>query len=309
MLIGAACLLAYAASGDDDPRVSIPVRSRAPLAKPDFRMESDLVLIPVSVTDARNHAVTGLGRQAFRVFEDKTEQTVVQFAREDVPLSVGIVFDSSESMTGKLQKSREAIRQFLRLANPEDEFFLVEFSSRARVTVPFTADFGEIENRLLAAQPKGKTALLDAICLAMESLRHARYSRRALLVLSDGGDNNSRYTEAEVRSRVRESDLWIYTMGIYERPEAARPREIIPGQKLLEGLAEESGGRHFAVDSLVDLPVVAARISLELRNQYVLGYRPSNSLHDGKYHHVQVNVIEGGNLRVSWRPGYYGSIQ
>jgi VWFA-related protein len=250
-----------------------------------------------------------LGREAFRVFEDKTEQSVVQFVREDAPFSVGIVFDSSESMTGKLDKSREAMKQFLRFANPEDEFFLVEFSSRARLTVPFTSDIGEIQNRLLATQPKGKTALLDAVCLAMDALKHARYSRRALLILSDGGDNDSRYTESEVRNRVRESDLWIYAMGIYEPRMGYRSKEPTGGQKLLEGLAEESGGRHFAVESLVDLPVVAARISLELRNLYVLGYQPSSSPGDGKYHRVQVNVVEGGNLTVSWRPGYYGTIE
>lgn len=267
------------------------------------------MLIPVSVTDSRNHAVTGLDRQAFRVFEDTTEQTVVQFVREDAPISVGIVFDSSGSMTGKLDKSREAMKQFLRFANTEDEFFLVEFNNRARVTVPFTTDSGDIQNRLLNAQPKGKTALLDAVCLAMETLKHARYSRRALLILSDGGDNNSRYTEAEMRDRVRESDLWIYAVGIYQPRIGFRSQERTAGQKLLEALAEESGGRHFAVESLVDLPVVTARISLELRNQYVLGYRPSNPIRDGKYRRVQVKVVEGSDLRVSWRPGYYGMVQ
>jgi len=307
MLIGAVCLFACAALAGDDPQVSIPVRSRTPATRPDFRLESDLVLIPVSVTDSRNHAVTGLGREAFRVFEDKKEQTVVQFVREDAPLSVGIVFDSSESMTGKLDKSREAMKQFLRLANPEDEFFLVEFSSRARLTVPLTSDSGEIENRLVNARPKGRTALLDAVCLAIDTLKHARYPRRALLILSDGGDNDSRYSEAEVRDRVRESDLWIYAMGIYEKRTGFRSKEATAGEKLLQGLAEESGGRHFAAESLTDLPVVAARISLELRNQYVLGFRPDNSLRDGKYHRVQVNVVEGGSLNVSWRPGYYGS--
>jgi len=283
------------------------VRSRTSARSADFRTESDLVLIPVSVTDSRNHAVTGLGREAFRVFEDKTEQTVVQFAREDAPLSVGIVFDLSGSMTGKLEKSREAMRQFLRFANPDDEFFLVEFSSRARVTVPFSTDVAAIQNRLLNAGPKGKTALLDAVCLGMDTLNHARYARRALLVLSDGGDNNSRYAEAETLNRVRESDLWIYAMGIYGGQTAALPPNTADGQRLLRGLADESGGRHFAVASLVDLPVVAARISLELRNQYVLGYKPTASHGDGKYHRVQVNVVGGSNLNVSWRPGYYGT--
>ena len=306
--LGAFLLLVCAAWGSDDPPVAVAIRGHAPLARPDFRTESDLVLIPVSVTDARNHAVTGLDRDAFRIYEDRIEQTVVQFAREDAPLSVGIVFDASESMTGKLGKSREAIRQFLRFANPEDEFFLVEFSSRAELSVPFTTDSGAIESRLLMAQPRGTTALLDGVCLAIETMRHARYSRRALLVLSDGGDNHSRYSESEVRNRIRESDLWVYTMGLYERPAGVR-LVTPPDQKLLETLASDSGGRHFRVDALADLPVVAARISLELRNQYVLGYRPANGRHDGQYHQVRVTVGDGRDLRVSWRPGYYGTIQ
>ena len=113
---------------------------------------------------------------------------------------------------------------FSGFANPEDEFFLVEFNSRAHLTVPLTSDSGDIQNRLLVAQPKGKTALLDAVCLAIDSLKHARYARRALLVLSDGGDNNSRFPETEVRNRVRESDVWIYTMGIYDQPKPAHSK-------------------------------------------------------------------------------------
>jgi Ca-activated chloride channel family protein len=140
-------------------------------------------------------------------------------------------------------------------------------------------------------------------------MKHARYGRRAILILSDGGDNHSRYTEAEIRGRVRESDLWIYAMGIYETRTGFRSKEATAGQKLLAGLAAESGGRHFAVDNLADLPVVAARISLELRNQYVLGYRPGNPSHDGKFHRVRVNVVEGRDLTVSWRPGYYGALE
>ncbi len=308
LLIGAVCLLACAAFGVQDQEVAISIRSRPPARRVDFRSESDLVLIPVSVTDARNHAVTGLDRNSFRVFEDKAEQNIVQFVREDAPISVGIVFDSSDSMTGKLDKSREAMKQFLRFANPEDEFFLVEFNNRARLTVPFTDNGGDIQNRLLQVQPKGTTALLDAVWLAMDSLKQARYPRRALLILSDGGDNHSRHTESEVRNRVRESDLWIYTMGIAEHRTTDAAREVVEGPKLLEGLAAESGGRHFNVDSLIDLPVVAARIGVELRNQYVLGYRPSDARRDGKYHAVEVHVVEGSDLRVSWRPGYYGTI-
>jgi len=303
--LGAIFVFSLAAVGGDDPQVSLSIRKQTPPARADFRAESDLVLVPVSVTDERNHAVTGLGRDAFRVFEDKAEQSIVQFSSEDLPLSVGIVFDLSGSMTGKLAKSRQAMSEFLRFANPEDEFFLVEFSDRPRLTVPFTSDTGFIQDRLRIVEPKGTTALLDAVCLAMNTMKKARYSRRALVILSDGGDNHSRYSAAEIRDRIRESDVWIYAMGIYEqRPPMAL--EVASGKKLLQALADDSGGRNFSVDSLIDLPVVAARISLELRNQYVLGYRPADPARDGKYHRVEVNVVGGRDLRVSWRPGYYG---
>lgn len=291
MLIGAVCLFACAAAGAD------------------FRVDSNLVLIPVSVTDARNHAITGLAPGAFRVFDDKTEQRVVQFAREDAPLSVGIVFDLSGSMKDKLAKSREALVEFLRGANPEDEFCLVEFSNRARLTVPFTSDGGEVVDRLRHAEPHGRTALLDAVYVAMGAMKHARYARRALLILSDGGDNDSRYTQAEMLRRVREADLWIYAMGIYDRSTAMLPEEARPARELLEALAEESGGRHYAVESVGELPAVAAQIGLELRNQYVLGYRPGDDRRDGKYHRVQVKVVAGRRLTVSWRPGYYGTME
>lgn len=234
---------------------------------------------------------------------------MVQFACEDAPVSVAIVFDSSESMAGKLPQSREAIRRFLQFANPEDDFSLVEFSTRPRLTVPFTSEIGRIEDPLLYAQPKGTTALLDAINLAMNYLTHARYPRRALLILSDGGDNHSRYTETEMLERVRESDLRIYAMGIYERRVGFQSQRPTAGQKLLQRLAETSGGRQFAVDSPADLPVVAARISLELRNEYILGYRPSDTPRDGKYHRVQVSLTANSDFTVAWRPGYYGSAE
>ena len=284
------CLFACILASADDRRA-------------EFRADSDLVLVPVSVTDSAHRAITGLGRRALRVFDDKAEQTVLHFARKDAPVSIGIVFDSSGSMKDKLQKSREAVDQFLGGANPEDEFFLVEFSNRARLTVPFTKDTGEIHDRLRRAEPHGRTALLDAVLLAMDSMKTARHSRRALLILSDGGDNDSRYTQSEMRTRLRESDLWIYAMGIYDRHTAFLPEEAGAGRNLLESLAAETGGRHYAVERIAELPEVAARIGLELRNQYVLGFRPSNPKND--YHHVQVKLVDARDMRVSWRPGYW----
>ena len=275
---------------------------RAP--RSDFRVDSKLVLIPVSVTDPMNHAVTGLPREAFHVFEGKVEQPLVQFASEDAPVSIGIVFDSSGSMRDKLAGSRDAVARFLDLANPEDEFFLVDFNATAQLTVPFTTDASLIRNQLMFRQPSGRTALLDAVTLAIGAMKGARNPRRALLIISDGGDNDSRYTEFEIRHRVRESDLWIYSIGFDERRGAMLPEEDF-GSTLLANLAQASGGRYYTARNAAELPEIAAAIGLELRNQYMIGYRPATPPRNGGYHRVQVRLMAGRDLRVTWRPGYY----
>ena len=292
LCLGTVCLSSWGLFASDDRTAQ-------------FRVDSDLVLIPVSVTDARNHAVTGLGRQSFRIFDDRAEQTVVQFAREDAPVSIGIVFDMSGSMRGKLDKSREAVDEFLRAANPADEFFLLEFNREARVTIPFTNDPDAIRRGLSNAEPGGRTALLDAVRTGLDYMKQARHSRRALLILSDGGDNLSRYTETEMRARVREANVWIYAVGLFDHHSAILPEET-RSEELLESLARESGGRQFTAEKLSDLPGIAAQIGLELRNQYLLGYRPQDPRRDGRFHRVQVKLVEGREFRVDSRPGYYG---
>jgi VWFA-related protein len=253
--------------------------------------------------------VVGLDAKSFRLFEGKAEQKVLHVSSDDAPVSAGIVFDSSGSMASKLPKAREAVAEFLKSANPADEFFLVNFSTKPELAVPFTTSAAEIRNRLMFADSKGKTALLDAVYLALHQMKDARNPRKALLIISDGGDNDSRYTEAEVRSLVRETGVWIYAIGIYAGAAPILPEEERGGPKLLAALAEETGGRHFAIHNAKDLPGAAAAIALELRNQYVLGYRPANSEHDGKYRKVQVKLVESGGLLLSWRPGYYAPIE
>lgn len=295
VLIAVTCIFVSAAGAADRPRRS------------DFRVDSKLVLIPVSVTDAQNRAVTGLPREAFHVFEGKVEQTLVQFAAEDAPISIGIVFDSSGSMRDKIAESCDAVARFLDLANPEDEFFLVNFNATAKLSVPFTTDSGLIRNQLLFAQPGGRTALLDAVTLALNTMKNARNQRRALFIISDGGDNDSRYTELEIRRRVRESDLWIYSIDFDERLETFLPDEE-HGSPLLTNLAVVSGGRHYTIQNPSELPEVAAAIGLELRNQYVIGYRPAapaGRTHSAGYHKVQIRLKTGRDLRVTWKPGYY----
>jgi Ca-activated chloride channel family protein len=301
-----------------EPQVDIvprakPASASEALPRSNIRVDSTLVLIPVTVTDPLNRFVTGLEKENFRIFEDKSEQRLVQFSSEDAPLSVGIVFDCSGSMGAKLEKSRQAVAQFFKTANPDDEFFLVQFNDRAELTVKFTTNLEEIQNRLTFTQSKGKTALLDAVYLGLHQMKKARNPRKALLIISDGGDNNSRYTESEIKNLVREADVQIYAIGIFE-PVASRGRtaEELAGPSLLSEIAEQTGGRHFPVENLNELPDIAAKIGIELRNQYILGYSPKNQEHDGKYRRVQVKLVQPRGLpplRAFWRMGYYAPTQ
>lgn len=283
---------------------SIKPRTKATRAG-DIHVDSNLVLIPISVTDPGNHPVIGLAANQFRVFEGKIEQTVLRLSSDDAPLSVGIIFDASGSMAAKLPKARDAVAEFLKTANPEDEFFLVNFARTPELVVPFTNNPGDIQMRLMYAGTRGKTALLDALSLAIHYLKNARNPRRALLVISDGGDNHSRYNQTEILRMVQESDVSIYALGIYDRGIPILPEEERGGEKLLTDIAEESGGRQFAVDHPSQLPAAAAAIGLELRNQYLLAYRPSPIEANGKYRRVQVKLVEQRGMRLSWRPGYY----
>jgi VWFA-related protein len=305
-----------AASGDEP--VSITPRAKpaevAPqLPRANIRIDTNVVLIPVTVTDPLNRFVTGLDQDAFKIFEDKAEQKLVSFGSEDAPLSIGIVFDTSGSMGPKLEKSRQAVTEFFKTANPEDEAFLVEFNDRPELVNPFTHNLEEIQNRLTFTQSKGRTALLDGIYLALHTMKKAHNPRKALVVISDGGDNSSRYTESEVKNLVKEADVQIYAIGIYEPAQSrGRTPEELAGPGLLTDVSEPTGGRHFVVENLGELPDVAAKIGIELRNQYVLGYSPSNQTRDGKYRRVNVKLVQPRGLpplHAFWRTGYYAPTQ
>jgi VWFA-related protein len=318
-LIGLACgaageLWAQEARPSITPRVK--PRAEAPENEritPNLRVDTNLVLVPITVTTPLNQIVTGMEKENFRLFEDKIEQEISYFASFDAPISIGLVFDASGSMGNKLTKSRQAAAAFFKTANPEDEFFLVQFNDRPQLVVPFTRDVEEIQNRLTFTQAKGRTALLDAMYLALQTLRKGRNPRRALLVISDGGDNSSRYTETEIRNLLKEADAQVYAIGIFE-PIGARGRtaEELAGPGLLSDLAEMTGGRHFPVDNLNDLPDIAAKIGLELRNQYVLGYISKNPNRDGKYRRITVKLNQPRGLpplRALHRQGYYAPTQ
>ena len=289
-------------------QVEIQPRPR-PSAKQDtlpnanLRVDTTLVLVPVSVNDPLNRPVSGLEKENFRVFDNKVEQTITQFAMDDEPVAVGLVFDTSGSMGEKLRRSRMAAKEFFRTSNPEDEFFLVEFDNKPRLEVPLTSDSGTIENQLTFSRSHGSTALLDAIYMALHEMKKSKKNKKALLVISDGGDNNSRYTVTEVRRLILESDCLIYAIGVFGG--GSTPEES-GGPSLLSHIAEQTGGRLFPA-MITDLPDTAKRIGIELRNRYVIGYAPANQQRDGKYHHISVMVVPPRGLpklQAHWRLGY-----
>lgn len=303
-----------AQSNADTALVNISPRSRGPVDKAEtgpratIRVDTTLVPIAVSVTDPLQRFVTGLEKEDFKLYEDKVEQEITHLSNEDVPLSVGIVFDTSGSMGEKLSFSRQAVTQFMKSANPEDEFFLVEFNDRPNIAVGFTPSPEEIQSRLTFAMSKGQTALLDSVYMAMTQMKKAHNARRAILVISDGGDNSSRYAERELRNAVRESDVQIYVIGIFEPGDLrGRTPEEEHGPDLLAALAKETGGRAFAANPS-DLPDIAAKVGMELRNEYVLYYSPHNLERDGKYRRVQVKIARKAGLPLLtpiFRTGYY----
>lgn len=297
----------WAADPVDSARVSVAAE-RLSAPRVDLSVDSTLVLINVSVVDRRNRPFISLDKDSFRVFEDKVEQKVTHLSIEEAPLSVGLVFDCSGSMARRMNHAREAVTEFLGLSRPGDEFFVVEFNERPWRTLPFTQDSDLVSNRLLSARARGKTALLDAIHLSAQEMKKARNARRMLLILSDGADNGSRYTESEIKNMVRESDLTVYSIGLADGARSGSLPDGLWGPDLLQEISEQSGGRFFAVDNIRQLPEIAGRIGEEVRSQYVLGYTPSNRERDGKYRRVQLKLaLPRGisNLRAYWRQGYF----
>ena len=286
--------------------------------EPDFKKSSgikmnvEMALVNVTVTDPYSRLVTGLDRENFKVYEDGVEQEIAAFSSEDVPISIGLIFDMSGSMADKVDKARQAAIQFMRTANPRDEFFLVSFNDRAELTSRFTSSIEELESRMMFTLAKGRTALLDAIYLGLSQMRGAKNGKRALLIISDGGDNHSRYNEADIRNFLKEADCQLYAMGIFDVNDMGRTTEERYGPSLLSELAEMTGGRVFPVSSLGDLPDIAAKIGMELRNQYVLGYKPSDVRHNGTWRKIKVKLLAPKGLpplNVYAKTGYYAPAQ
>jgi Ca-activated chloride channel family protein len=277
------------------------------MPRADLRIDVPMVLVPVHVITPLGASVTTLKQENFKLFEDNVEQTIRAFAKEDAPVSVGLLFDTSGSMRTKIRKAVDAAAEFFRSANPEDEFFLVEFNERPKLTVPFTHDSDDVYGRLARARPSGRTSLYDALSLALAEMKNAHNLRKAIVIVSDGGDNHSRHTEKQIMAALREVDVQLYAMGIFEPDDAKLTPEERNGPEILEELADETGGRNFTVDKLDDLQGVCAQISRELRTQYLLGYSPANATRDGKYRRVKVSLVATGNmppLKPYYRLGY-----
>jgi VWFA-related protein len=280
---------------------------------PRISVDTTLVLVPVTVTDTANRYVLGLDKSNFRIFEDDAEQKIKQFSGEDAPLSVGLIVDTSGSIGSKFNTCQQAVEQFLKTMNAVDEAFLIEFSDRAELAVPLTKDTTPILNKLKTAETGGTTALFDALYLGLREMKNAQNPRKTLVVISDGGDNHSVFSAKEIMDFAREADVQIYAMGVFE-PSGSFGLGVaeLGGPRLLSNITEQTGGRAFPASSLDSLPIIAARIGIELRNQYVVAYSPSNAAHDGKYRKLNVKLKEPEGmtgLKARWRLGYYAPAQ
>jgi VWFA-related protein len=270
------------------------------IPRPDVRIDSSVVLIPVAVNDELGRPVAGLEMEHFAITDNKVPQKITSFAMDEAPIALGLVFDVSGSMGSTLPQARRAANLFFRTANDGDEFLLVEFDSRPRITVPLTRDIAHINYQLLFNKAGGSTALIDGVYMAMHEVKKSENTRKALVVVSDGLDNNSRYSQGELKTVLRESDVLVYSVmvgsGAYGYGDSY----------LLRRIAEETGGRMYASGS--GLGDIAQKITIDLRNRYVIGYTPTDTSRDGKYHKVELTLKPPRGLpklTSYWRRGYY----
>lgn len=300
------------------PKQQVPSGSRStvngvdPAPMKPLRVDVNLVLVPVTVTDTLNRPVLTLQRQDFTLYEGGTQQQVQYFSHEDLPISVGLVLDCSSSMKNKIEYEQQALTEFFTNANNQDEYFAVTVSDKPHLIASAEDSVGTLQARLASSAPKGRTALFDAIYLAIAKMRDARYQRRALLIISDGGDNTSRYTRNEIKKVIEESDVLTYAIGIFDEEPVPLLKTIEErmGRNWLSELTDASGGRTIAADDRTKIPEIAAIVSRELRSQYVLGYRPSNLVRDKKWRKVVVKLAQPSptmHLQLYYRQGYWAA--
>ncbi len=270
--------------------------------RPVFRVGVDTVFLQVSVVDKQDRSVLGLVRDDFRVFEDKVEQQISAFAQEVSPVSIGILLDRSGSMKShnNIASARAAIGEFLSRVQKGDEFFLIAFNQNAKLLKDFTDDGNAIINEGALLNPSGQTAIWDAVYMGLDKMKSAKNERKALILITDGEDNSSRYSSTEVREFAKESDTQIYAIG--------EPGDLGYGPSEITTIVGLTGGRAFFPENLNGLDYYMGLINAELRNQYLIGYSPSRKDHDGKWRKIQVKLedIKGmPKLAVRAREGYY----
>jgi Ca-activated chloride channel family protein len=291
-----------------EPRVRPAAKTEAAAkdASPRLRIDTSLVLVPVTVTDKIGRPVLGLEKEDFRVFDNNVEQTILQIAMEDEPVAVGFIFDVSGSIGTSMGQYRVAAREFFKTADTKDEFFLVEFQSSPRLAVPLTQNAGDIDYQIMMTKSKGQTALFDAVYLATNEIRKSKLLKKALILISDGGENNSRYHLAEVESALRETDALLYAIG--PPPDSVRGDD---NGRLLKHLAELTGGRLIMIGG-ANIGDLAQKVIIDLRNRYVISYSPKDKSRDGKYHNIGLQLVPPkglGKLTAHWRTGYYAPTQ
>lgn len=269
----------------------------------------DLVLVPVTVSDAMNRPVLNLTKDEFAIYEDNERQRIQFFSKEDAPISVGMILDVSKSMSDKFETERAAVSEFFKNANAQDDYFAIAFSDRPHLIADSIQSMDDIQQKLTLTIPAGNTALLDAIYLGVNQLRNARYQRRALLIISDGGDNHSYYNTKETKRMVEEADVLMYSIGVFDNMPVPVFKTIEEklGKRLLTGITELTGGQTIPVDSLDKVPEIAAAVSRELRQQYVIAYRSTRPLHDGKWRNIRVRITPRSgdpSLHVHYKRGY-----
>lgn len=276
--------------------------SRPPADKPVFRIGVDTVFINVSVTDPLNRYVIGLEREHFKIYDERVEQDIVHFARESAPVSIAVVFDVSGSMkaNGNIEKARSAISRFVSSANPVDEFCLVTFNQQAKLASPFGRDIGNLRSEIAFRQPGGHTALHDAVYMGLEQMKSARHAKKALILISDGEDNSSRYSFTEVKDFARESDVQIYAIG--------EEGKLGYGRSQIQNIVSLTGGRAFFPDSFNELDYYIDLVMAELRNQYIVGFTPDHKVKDGRWRRLRVKLEPPAGLPrlvVHARQGYF----
>jgi Ca-activated chloride channel family protein len=272
-----------------------------------FRVDAPVVLVPTTVMDRRGALVSGLPAQAFLISQDNVPQRITSFGEQDVPASIGIVFDTSGSMRSVLGQAKNVLRSFLDVSNPEDEAFLYSVSSRPEKDAGFTQDFNSLVDRMMFTDAGGSTALVDTIYSAIQQSRKAHHGRKALLVISDGMDNHSRYSKSELFAAAVESDMQVYSISVFDPPRNKKPIELGEernGIFFLEELSRRTGGVQIVVRDSTEINEAATNIGKVIRDQYVIGYVPENADSTGKWHSIKVKVA-AGNATAYARSGFY----